>query len=59
MILNEPVNVADKSEGKADGDSEQRLSYSDAAAAFNVVPCYLEQHSTLTPAETIFLEALA
>lgn len=55
IVLKEPVNVSDESEGEADGDSEQRVSHSDAAAAFDVALRYVEQHSAATPADTIFL----
>lgn len=55
MVLKEPENISDESEGEADDDSEQKVSHSDAAAAFDVALRYVEQQSTSTPADTLFL----
>lgn len=56
MVLKEPDDISDESEGEADDDSELKLvSHSDAAAAFDVALRYVEQQSTSTPADTLFL----
>ncbi len=57
MVLNRPDNIPDESESEADDgdDSEQRVSHSDAAAAFDLALRYVEQQSVSTPADTLFL----
>lgn len=57
MVLREPDNntAQDDSEGEAENDSEQRVSHSDAAAAFDLALRYVEQQSAATPADTLFL----
>ena len=54
-VLKEPENISDESEGETDDDSEQRVSHSDAAAAFDLALRYVEQQSISTPADTLFL----
>lgn len=55
MVTDERSKTSDESEGEEDGNNEQRVTHTDAAAAFDLVLRYVEQHPAATPVDTMFL----